>query len=241
VIPLKDDIPRVHTPVAVILIIAANVALQLFLGHLHPADQERLYYLFGVVPARYLFPDWAAVVGFPATGVLPFLTYMFLHGGWWHVIMNMWMLWIFADNIEDVMGPGRFLCFYLLCGLAALALHLFFNTTATAPIIGASGAVAGVMGAYVLLYPRGKVLTFIPIIIIPYIVRLPAWLFLGFWFATQMFAGLFEQLGAPVQGIAWWAHVGGFVAGMVLVRLFMKPERCYYCEYKGARQDFRFE
>ena len=240
-IPLKDDIPRVHTPFAVILIIAANVALQLFLGHLHPADQERLYYLFGVVPARYLFPDWAAFVGVPALGALTFLTYMFVHGGWWHLIMNMWMLWIFADNIEDVMGPGRFFCFYLLCGLAALALHLFFNTTATAPIIGASGAVAGVMGAYVLLYPRGKVLTFIPIIIIPYIVRLPAWLFLGFWFATQMFAGLFEQLGAPVQGIAWWAHVGGFVAGMVLVRLFMKPERCYYCEYKGTRQDFRFE
>ncbi len=240
-IPLRDDIPRVHTPFAVILVILANVSMHLFLVRLHPATQEHLYYLFGVVPARYLFPDWAAFVGFPATGVLPFFTYMFLHGGWWHLIANMWMLWIFADNIEDVMGPGRFLGFYLLCGLAALTLHLFFNTTATTPIIGASGAVAGVMGAYVLLYPRGKVLTFIPIIIIPYIVHLPAWLFLGIWFLSQMFAGLFEQLGAPVQGIAWWAHVGGFVAGMVLVRLFMKPERCYYCEYKGTRTDFRFE
>ena len=240
-IPLKDDTPRVHTPYAVILVILANVAMHLFLARLHPVAREHLYYLFGVVPARYLFPDWAAVVGFPATGILPFITYMFLHGGWWHLIMNMWMLWIFADNIEDVMGPGRFLGFYLLCGLSALALHLFFNGTATAPIIGASGAVAGVMGAYVLLYPRGKLLTFIPIIIIPYIVRLPAWLFLGFWFLSQMFSGLFEQLGAPVQGIAWWAHVGGFVAGMVLVRLFMRPERCYYCEYKGTRRDFRFE
>jgi membrane associated rhomboid family serine protease len=241
VIPLRDDIPRVHTPYAVILVILANVAMQMFLGNLHPYAQEQLYYLFGVVPARYLFPDWAAFAGFPATGVTPFFTYMFLHGGWWHLIMNMWMLWIFADNIEDVMGPGRFLAFYLLCGLAALALHMFFNMTATTPIIGASGAVAGVMGAYVLLYPRGKVLTFIPIIIIPYFINIPAWLFLGFWFLSQIFSGLFEQMGAPVQGIAWWAHVGGFVAGMVLVRLFMKPERCYYCTYKGARQDFDFK
>jgi membrane associated rhomboid family serine protease len=117
---------------------------------------------------------------------------------------------------------------------------MFFNMTATTPIIGFR-AVAGVMGAYVLLLSARKVLTFIPIIIIPYIVHLPAWLFLGIWFLSQMFAGLFEQLGAPVQGIAWWAHVGGFVAGMVLVRLFMKPERCYYCSYKGARQDFNFK
>ena len=240
-IPLRDDIPRVHTPYAVILVILANVALQLLLGQLSGNGQEQFYYLFGVVPARFLFPDWAAFVGFPATGAAPFITYMFLHAGWLHLIMNMWMLWIFADNIEDVMGPGRFLAFYLLCGLAALALHLFFNITATTPIIGASGAVAGVMGGYVLLYPRGRVLTFIPIIIIPYIVSLPAWVFLGFWFASQVLSGLFEQFTGHAQGIAWWAHVGGFVTGMVLVRLFMKPERCYYCEYKGTRQDFRFE
>jgi len=241
VIPLKDDIPRVHTPYAVILVIIANVALHLFLGSLQPYVQEHVYYLFGVVPARYAFPDWAAFAGFPATGVLPFFSYMFLHGGWWHLIMNMWMLWIFADNIEDVMGPGRFLCFYLLCGLSAVALHLFFNQTATVPIIGASGAVAGVMGAYVLLYPRGRVLTFIPIFIIPYLVRIPAWLFLGIWFLTQILSGLFEELGAPVQGIAWWAHVGGFATGMILVRLFMQPERCTYCEYKGLGKNFTFQ
>ena len=237
-IPLKDDIPRVHTPVAVILVILVNVGLQYVISGQPPYVQEALMRLLGVVPARYAFPDWADFAGFPAMGVLPFFSYMFLHSGWWHVVMNMWMLWIFADNIEDVMGPLRFLAFYLLCGLAALLLHMAFNLTESSPIIGASGAVAGVMGAYVTLYPRGKVLTFIPIIIIPYIVRLPAWLFLGFWFATQVFAGLFEQLGAPVQGIAWWAHVGGFLAGMFLVRLFMRPERCYYCEYKG--RDFRF-
>ena len=239
-IPLRDDIPRVHTPVAVILVIIANVLLHLFVNDHPPYAREAIYELLGVVPARYAFPDWAAFVGFPAMGVLPFLTYMFLHSGWWHLIMNMWMLWIFADNIEDVMGPVRFVAFYLLCGLAALALHMFFNLSATAPIIGASGAIAGVMGAYVMLYPRGKVLTFIPIIIIPYIVRLPAWLFLGFWFLSQILSGLFEELGGMVQGIAWWAHVGGFVAGMILVRLFMKPERCYYCEYKGKAPDFRF-
>lgn len=237
-IPLRDDIPRVYTPVAVILVILANLGLHYFLSGQSHYFQETVYRLLGVVPARYVFPDWAAFVGFPAMGALPFFSYMFLHSGWWHLIMNMWMLWIFADNIEDVMGPARFMIFYLLCGLAALILHMAFNLTAAMPIIGASGAVAGVMGAYVMLYPHGKVLTFIPIFIIPYITRLPAWLFLGFWFLGQVFAGVFEGLGAPAGGIAWWAHVGGFLAGMLLVRPFMRPERCHYCEYKG--RDFRF-
>ncbi len=237
-IPLKDDTPRVHAPVAVVLVILANLGLHYFISGQSPYVQEVAVRLLGVVPARYVFPDWAAFVGFPAMGALPFFSYMFLHSGWWHLIMNMWMLWIFGDNIEDVMGPLRFLAFYLLCGLAALVLHMAFNLTTDAPIIGASGAIAGVMGAYVTLYPRGRVLTFIPIIIIPYIVRLPAWLFLGFWFASQVLSGLFEGLGVPSAGIAWWAHVGGFLAGMSLVRLFMRPERCYYCEYKG--RDFRF-
>lgn len=242
-IPLRDDTPRVHFPLAVVLVIAANVALHLYLSGLSPWARDGLYHLLGVVPARYAFPEWASVAGFPATGVLPFVTYMFLHSGWMHLIMNMWMLWIFADNIEDVMGPGRFLAFYLLCGLFALGLHLVFNLTATVPIIGASGAVAGVMGGYVMLYPRGKVLTFIPILFIPYIVSLPAWVFLGFWFLTQVLSGLLGELAGQAQGIAWWAHVGGFVAGMVLVRVFMRPERCYHCEYKGFdrnKKDFRF-
>lgn len=235
-IPLKDDIPRVHPPLAVLLVIVANLGMHLFLFQQPEEIQLAVARLLGVVPARYAFPDWAELVGYPAMGVLPFFTYMFLHSGWLHLIMNMWMLWIFADNIEDVMGPARFLVFYLLCGLAAVALHLYFNLEESSPIIGASGAVAGVMGAYVTLYPRGRVLTFIPIIIIPYLIRLPAWLFLGIWFLSQVFSGVFEELGAPVAGIAWWAHVGGFVAGMILVRLFMRPERCYYCEYKGLRR-----
>lgn len=239
-IPLRDDTPRVHTPMAVILVILANVGMHFFVSGQSPYVQEVVYRLLGVVPARYAFPDWAAFAGFPAMGALPFFSYMFLHSGWVHLILNMWMLWIFADNIEDVMGPFRFLAFYLLCGLSALALHMVFNLSESAPIIGASGAVAGVMGAYVTLYPRGKVLTFIPIIIIPYIVRLPAWLFLGFWFLSQVLSGLIERLGVQAAGIAWWAHVGGFLAGMVLVRLFMRPERCYYCEYKGLRKSFQF-
>lgn len=239
-IPLRDDIPRVHKPVAVTLIIAANVLAHVLVSGQDPYLREALYRLFGVVPARYAFPDWAAVAGFPPMGALPFFTYMFLHSGWWHLILNMWMLWIFADNIEDVMGPVRFLAFYLLCGLAALALHMLFNLAGHAPVIGASGAVAGVMGGYVTLYPRGKVVTLIPIIIIPYIVDLPAWLFLGIWFASQVFSGLVEHLGLSAGGIAWWAHVGGFLAGMFLVRLFMKPERCYHCQYKGLGRGFTF-
>lgn len=239
-IPLRDDVPRVHKPVAVVLVMAANVLAHLLVSGQDPYLREALYRLLGVVPARYAFPDWAAFAGFPAMGVLPFFSYMFLHSGWWHLILNMWMLWIFADNIEDVMGPVRFLAFYLLCGLAALALHMLFNLTGQAPIIGASGAVAGVMGGYVTLYPRGKVVTLIPIIIIPYIVDLPAWLFLGIWFASQVVSGLVGHLGLDAGGIAWWAHVGGFLAGMFLVRLFMKPERCYHCQYKGFGRGFTF-
>lgn len=236
-IPLKDDTPRVHPPVAVTLVILANVVMQFAVGSLPPYAHEAVLRLLGVVPARYVFPDWAAVSGFPPMGALPFFSYMFLHAGWWHLIMNMWMLWIFGDNIEDVMGPWRFLVFYLLCGLAALALHVVFNLTESQPIIGASGAIAGVLGAYVTLYPRGRVLTLIPILIFPWFIRLPAWLFLGFWFATQVLSGLYS-LGGGTAGIAWWAHVGGFLAGMILVRVFMRPERCVYCEYKGP--NFRF-
>jgi len=234
VIPLKDDTPSVHKPVAVTLIILANVVLQYATSSLPSYAHEAVLRLLGVVPARYFLPGWAEVSGFPPMGALPFFSYMFLHAGWWHLIMNMWMLWIFGDNIEDVMGPLRFLAFYVLCGLAALALHMFFNLSESEPIIGASGAIAGVLGAYVTLYPHGRVLTLIPILIFPWFVRLPAWLFLGFWFVTQVLSGLYS-LGGHTAGIAWWAHVGGFLAGMILVRLFMRPERCVYCEYKGFR------
>ena len=148
---------------------------------------------------------------------------MFIHGGFWHLLGNMWSLYIFGDNVEDRLGPLRYLLFYLLCGFLSGISHLVINWHSQVPTIGASGAIAGVMGAYLLLFPKAKVLTLIPIFFIPYFVNIPAFLFLGFWFLLQFIsaAGSSGQAG----GVAWWAHIGGFVFGMIFVKLFLKiPE-----------------
>lgn len=233
-IPLRDNIPAVRRPWAVYVVIAANLAVFGLLLPLDPRQSEAVFHIFGVVPARFADPAWAASVGYPDWGALSFLTYMFLHGGWLHLGFNMWSLWIFADNVEDVMGPLRFAAFYLCCGLAALAAHYVFNLHETSPVVGASGAIAGVMGAYFLLYPHAKVVTLIPIIIIPYIVELPAVLFLGLWFAGQVFSGLLGLGAHTGGGIAWWAHAGGFVAGMLLMPVFRRQDRCEFC-WRGER------
>lgn len=235
-IPLRDNVPRVTKPYAVVSIIVINAIAFLYTVGLDGHSQAYLYHLLGVVPARFFQPDWAALAGYPQTMGWPFLTYMFLHGGWMHVIMNMWMLWIFGDNIEDVTGHGKFVLFYVLCGLAAVTLHMTFEQNSPAPIVGASGAVAGVMGAYIVLYPHGRVLTLVPIIIYPLIVRVPAMLFLGVWFAVQLLSGLYSQVH-EAHGVAWWAHVGGFIAGIVLINYFRKTGTCKYC-YNPETRDY---
>ena len=241
--PLRDDIPRRYTPYAARAIVAINALFFLYELGLDQQALNRLFYLLGVVPARYFHPDWAQWMGFPEAGVLPFFAHMFLHSGLLHFVANMWILWVFADNVEDVMGPVRFFIFYLLCGLAALAGHVVFNTDSTVPVVGASGAIAGVMGAYLLLYPRAKVLTLIPIFIFPFFVVLPAITFLGLWFAIQIFSGLFSLAGSQGGGgVAWWAHAAGFVAGMLFIPLFRDDKRCSWC-YKDTDQNsdsFRF-
>ncbi len=228
--PIRDSIPRVHTPYAVYGIIALNVLAYLYQQSLVPAELIRVLHVYGVVPARYAFPEWAAQMGYPAYGQLAFLTHQFMHGSWAHLLMNMWSLWIFADNIEDVMGPVRFVLFYLCCGLVAMLTHMLSDTTATVPIVGASGAIAGVMGAYFLLYPHAKVTTLIPIIIIPLFFDLPAVLYLGIWFGMQVLSGLSSMAGMESgASIAWWAHAGGFMAGILLLPLFRRKGHCYYC------------
>ena len=226
-LPLRDSIPRVHTPLATYAIIVANALIFLVTISMPRAEMQVFFQLFGVVPARFSDPAWAAAVGYPAGGAWSFVTYMFLHGGWLHVLANMWTMWIFADNIEDVMGPVRFLVFYLVCGLVALGVHYVSDMSGTMPVVGASGAIAGVMGAYFLLYPHAKVLTLVPIFIFPLIFELPAVLFLGIWFLSQFVSGV-SDMGAA-SGIAWWAHIGGFLAGMLLLPVFRNPRRCYHC------------
>lgn len=242
-LPLRDNIPRRYSPYAVRVIIGINTLFFLYTLTLSERGFIRLIHILGMVPARFFHPAWADWAGYPDIGFLPFLTHMFLHSGFFHFVINMWILWVFADNIEDVTGPIRFVLFYLLCGLGALGGHLLFNADSTLPVVGASGAIAGVMGAYLLLYPQAQVLTLIPIFIFPFFVNLPAIVFLVLWFMIQVFSGLMASLqSGGAGGVAWWAHAFGFLAGMVLLPLFKNNERCYDCSIKllKDKDSFRF-
>lgn len=224
-IPIRDTIPSRRTPVVTWSLIGLNAVVFIWTVTLGERQLESLFYACGIVPRRYTDPAWALAVGLPSVGPLPFLASMFLHGGLLHLASNMWSLWIFGDNVEDKMGPWRFLAFYLMAGLAAGGLHLATNLGSQVPAIGASGAIAGVLGAYVLLFPRARVLTLIPIVIYPLFVHLPSVVFIGFWFVSQLLNGTISTIAGNVGGVAWWAHIGGFVAGLVLVRWFVQRPR----------------
>lgn len=235
-IPLRDTVPRVHPPFMVVAIIVVTVGMFFLELGLDSWDKAQLFHLYGVVPLRFTDPAWALRVGFPDHSFLPFFSYIFLHSGWFHLIMNMWMLWIFGDNIEDVTGHFWFLFFYLLCGGIAAAVHFVSDVASISPVIGASGAVAGVMGAYLVLYPHGKVQVLVPIFLFPLFFRIPSILFLGFWIGSQIFAGL-TTANAVTSSVAVWAHIGGFFAGMLFIFLFRGRGRCYYC-YNHATRDY---
>jgi len=224
-IPLRDENPSRNPPYVVWALIAANALVFLLELSLPPDSLQEFFVLFGIVPARFTHPEWARALGFPVDDWWPFLTSLFIHGGWFHIIGNMWFLWIFGDNVEDRMGHGRFLLFYILCGVIAGFAHLVTNPTSTIPAFGASGAISGVLGAYLLFFPRARVLVLFPIIIWPFLFVLPASIFLGLWFFIQFFSGTFSLL-APSEGggVAWWAHIGGFVAGLSLAPYFL-PRR----------------
>jgi membrane associated rhomboid family serine protease len=211
-IPLRDVIPSRTTPYITITIIVLNAAAWLFELSL-PRDVLPVFLqVYGVVPADFHAPT--------------LLTSMFLHGGWMHIIGNMWYLWIFGDNVEDRLGHGRFIVFYLLCGFIAAGGQILVAPTSPVPTIGASGAIAGVMGAYFILYPHSRVLTLVPLIIFWEIIELPAIFLLGFWFVMQIFsAGAIAVTTATAGGgVAFAAHVAGFLAGLGGVYVFRKPK-----------------
>lgn len=238
-IPIKDSIPRVHPSWAVWTLMLVNTLVFLVELGMDSRGLFELFHIYGVVPGRFTDTDWARQVGYPGSGWLSFLSYGFLHGNWLHFLINMWTLWIFADNIEDVMGPLRFTAFYLLCGIVAAATHLALHPQSTQPMVGASGSIAGIMGAYFLLYPHAKVLTLIPIFFLPLFIDVPAVLYLGLWFVSQFFSGVFT-IGQGEGGVAFWAHAGGFGAGMLLLPLFRIKSRCYYCyDPDGKRIPYR--
>ena len=223
-IPIRDTIPSRSAPVVTWSLIAINTLVFMYELSLDPLELERFVYLFGLVPARFTHPEWALMLGFPVDDYWPFFTSMFLHGGVAHLVGNMWTLWIFGDNVEDRMGPVRFLAFYLLTGLAAGLTHWFTNLDSAIPTVGASGAVAGVLGAYFVLFPNARIITMFPIFFLPVFYELPAVTYLFIWFVSQLFGGTLAGLGPnAVGGIAWWAHAGGFVTGAVLYRVFLLP------------------
>ncbi len=228
-IPLRDNVPRSRPPLVTWTLIGLCSLLFLYEQFLPERILAEFVHLYGVVPARFTNPAFAAYMGYPEGGHEALVTYMFLHGGWLHFLLNMWVLWIFADNVEEAYGAWRFAVFYVACGLLAAAAHILFNWSSTMPVIGASGAIAGVMGAYFRLFPRARVVTLIPILIFPWIVELPSIVFLGIWFAVQLLSGLAGSMsGGQAESVAFWAHAGGFVAGLALARVFLPPG-CRYC------------
>ncbi|MBS3917652.1 MAG: rhomboid family intramembrane serine protease [Deltaproteobacteria bacterium] len=215
-IPIRDAIRSRTFPVVNVLIIAANILAFFWQLSLGPQLKEA-FLLYGIVPIRYSDPGLSAQFT-TFEQVFPFIASMFLHGGFMHILGNMWFLYIFGDNIEDRLGHVRYFIFYLLCGIAAGVIHLYTNWDSNLPTIGASGAISGIMGAYLLLYPRSKILTLIPIFFFIQFVEIPAFIFLGYWLLIQLFSASLTPKN--VGGIAFWAHIGGFVAGLVFIKIF---------------------
>lgn len=225
-IPLYDTVYRSRTPVFTWLIILVNIGVLLYQSSLPGLSLNRFILEYGFIP-RSLIQLMTGQTEMTVMDILrPMITSQFLHGGWMHLFGNMWILWLFGDNIEDRLGHLPFVLFYLVSGIAASLAHFAANPLSPVPAIGASGAVAGVMGAYFFLFPRARVITLVPLLWIPFFIRIPAFVYIGIWFASQVLFGLDELFGpARSGGVAWWAHVGGFLFGLLAV---------WVCRFKSA-------
>ena len=220
-IPLRDTIQSKNYPIINTALIVANVLVYLIELAQGPALNKFLF-VYGLVPVRYSVPQ-VGIYFSTEQQIFSFISFMFLHGSFWHLLGNMWSLYIFGDNVEDRLGPIRYLIFYITCGIASGLSQLFVNWHSHLPTIGASGAIAGVMGAYFILYPRSQILTLVPLFFIPLFFEFPASFFIGLWFLIQfMNATMTPTHGG---GIAWWAHIGGFLFGILLIKLMLRaPE-----------------
>ena len=224
--PIRDSVRSGSFPVVNWLIIAVNAIIFTFEVSLPSEQLHQLIQVLGLTP-RYFIRNWGLES-------ITIFTSMFLHGGWFHLISNMWALYIFGDNIEDRTGHFRYLAFYLLCGIAAGLTQVFVATDSGVPMVGASGAISGISGAYILLFPRARIVTLIPFFFLPWFIEIPALIYIGFWFLSQLFNGLFVLTVVGIVGtyggVAWWAHIGGFVAGFLLIQFF-KRRRIDYDRY----------
>ncbi|HNS37965.1 MAG TPA: rhomboid family intramembrane serine protease [Anaerolineaceae bacterium] len=214
-IPIRDSIPTRRVPIVNYALIGANLLVFLLMWLAGP-EQERLVYQFALIPASFSN-------GIDLGDITDIFTSMFMHAGLAHIAGNMLYLWIFGDNVEDRLGSFKYLLFYLAGGLAASLTHLLFNPNSQIPTVGASGAIAAVLGAYLVMYPQSRIATFIPLGFFMRLAMVPASVVLGFWFILQLFNGFLSIGAADVGGVAFWAHIGGFVAGVVLAKLMPAP------------------
>jgi membrane associated rhomboid family serine protease len=225
VLPLADNLPRRGPAPTTWGLVVINAAVFLYTALLPEREIEQLFALYGVVPARF-HPAWSGPRGPFHLAWLPLLTSQFLHAGWLHVIVNMWTLAIFGRGVEGRMGTVRFLAFYLLVGALSGAVHAWANPVSLVPAVGASGAIAGVMGAYLALFPRARLVMVFPIFFYPLFIPISAVLYILYWFFLQIYSGTLALANpGAAGGVAWWAHIGGFVAGLVLVAFFTPPRR----------------
>jgi membrane associated rhomboid family serine protease len=228
--PIQNSVPSRYAPVATWVLISVNCLIFVFQDTLSPRELEQLFIRFALIPAFYFGTPAADGAGLALLKYLPFATNMFLHAGWLHLIFNMWTLWLFGPAIEDRLGPRRYLSFYLVCGVLASVTHAIFNPTSVVPALGASGAIAGILGCYLRLFPYARIIVVIPILFFPLFFEMYAFIFVGFWFFAQLFQAITELFSTSTSGVAWWAHIGGFVAGYAFGTLLTVP-RQYYRNY----------
>ena len=226
-IPLKDLTPRRSFPVVTLLLIAVNILVFAHQLSLPPKAAEAFIQLYGMVPVKIQY----ALAGRHYSleeALVPLFTCMFLHAGFMHIIGNMWFLWIFGANVEDAFGPLPYLFFYLGCGVASSVTQAAFSWGSHVPSLGASGAISGVLGAYIVLFPRSRILSLVTLFIIFFMARIPAVIFIGLWFLVQFLSGVISLGVASAGGVAWWAHVGGFITGLIFSRMGRSRPRPAY-------------
>src|SRR5262245_10205692 len=230
--PIQTSVPLRYPPVITWVLIAANCAVFLYQVSLSPRQLEWFLFNFALIPARYFAPFAFGGLELDPLHYVPFVSNIFLHGGWLHLIFNMWTLWLFGRAVEDRLGSSAYAAFYFGCGILASLTHAYFHPTSTVPALGASGAIAGIMGCYVRLFPLARLIVLVPILFVPLFFEVPAIIFVGFWFLTQILQGTMDLLAPSTGGgVAWWAHIGGFVAGLALGPLMTRPQQKYRKHY----------
>ncbi len=229
--PLYDTIPSRRKPYVMYAIILTNIIVFFYELSLSNHGLIEFFYKYGLLPARYTVPEVKEILG---VSLMPWISHMFIHGGWAHILGNMWFLWIFGDNVEDALGHLKFLFFYIAGGLFAAAVNFAFMPFSKVPMVGASGAISAVMGAYFVLFPHSRIVSLVFFLFFFTFIEIPAFIYLFFWFIMQLFNGLVST-AIPASNVAWWAHAGGFIFGMLIGRWVRHRYYAYW-----VRKNYRY-